>query len=75
MQYELWGKKRPVNGVGSQFEKIEVFNDECNKYYVMSKLDTEIYKEGLVIQTEWQQEPRVVLYQEFDLPYTKRLKR
>lgn len=72
MQFELWARKRPVNGTGFPYEQICVFNDEQNKYYMLDKLDREIYMEGMVIRTEWQQEPRCVLYVEFEKPLTKR---
>lgn len=68
MQFELWARRRD----NSRYELIEVFYNEEQKYYMLDKLDKEIFKEGIVLRTEWQQAPSCVLYEEFDRHYVKR---
>jgi len=72
MQFELWAKRRPVDGRGFQYEHIETFNDENQKYYMLDKLDREIFMEGMVLKTEWQQPPSCVMYVEFEKPLVLR---
>lgn len=77
MQFELWAKKRPVDGIGFPYEHIETFMDEVQKYYMIGKLDRDVYQEAMVVRTEWQQEPSCVMYVEFpkEEKIVKRLKR
>ena len=64
--FELWGKKRPINGYGQQFEWICNFDNEQNKYYMIDTLDREIYQEGMIIEGD-----RLVLYRELPKPNNK----
>ena len=68
--FELWARKRPVNGVGSPFQWICNFDYEPNKFYMIDQLDREIYQEAMVVEGE-----RLVLYREFPKIYKKTYKR
>lgn len=68
--YELWAKKRPVEGRGSPYEFITSFYRESQKYYITDQLDRSIYMECMVVKDNV-----CVFYREFDLPYTLKLRR
>lgn len=67
MQYELWGRKRETK----RYEFIEAFQDEQQKFYMIDKIDPEIYYEAMIVRTEWQQMPSLVMYKEYDDEYIK----
>lgn len=62
MQYELWAKSRE-SGV---FEFQDSFTDEKEKYYRLDTVDTELYKEAMVIITDFKTEPKLELYVDLD---------
>lgn len=68
--FELWARKRPVDGWGFPFEWITNFDREEQKFYMMDTLDRNIYQEAMVVEGE-----RLVLYREFPKIYTKTYKR
>ena len=37
--FELWAKRRVINGVGDTYHKILEFEREEQKYYMMDKID------------------------------------
>lgn len=61
MRYELWGRSRETK----VYEFIEAFQDEQQKFYMMDQVDQEVYYEAMILLTEWKQEPRLIMYQEF----------
>lgn len=65
--YELWARKRAVNGRGYPFEFIFNFNDENYCYTALDTLDREIYGEALITK-----EQRCVMSVEWDRPLVKR---
>jgi hypothetical protein len=75
MQYELWARKRPIEGQGFPYERLAIFYDESNKYYMLDTIDKNTYQEGMILRTEYQEEPNCVLYVEFDKPFIKTLKK
>ena len=63
--FELWAKKRPVNGRGFPYEFIFNFSDENYKYTAMDTLDRSIYQEALIVRRA---EHSCVMYREFEKP-------
>ena len=68
--YELWAKKRPIEGRGSPYEFITSFEREEQKYYITDQLDRSIYMECMVISGE-----QCVFYRELEKPYVYKLRR
>lgn len=68
--YELWAKRRPVEGIGSPYEFITSFEREEQKYYITDQLDRSIYMECMVVKDN-----RCVFYREFEEPYTYKVRR
>ena len=68
--YQLWAKKRLIEGVGSPYEFITSFEREEQKYYITDQLDRNIYEECMIVKDN-----RCIFYREFDLPYTYKLRR
>ena len=67
--FELWAKKRPVDGRGFPYEWICNFENEQAKYYIIDQLDRDKYMEAMVLEGN-----RLLLYREFEKPYTRRLR-
>ena len=65
--FELWGRKRVVNGVGFPYEFIFSFDDESYKYTALDTLDRNIYQEAMVVRGN-----DCVMYVELQKPYVKR---
>lgn len=65
--FELWGRKRAINGVGSPYEFIFNFNNESYKYTALDTLDRNIYQEAMVVKDN-----DCVMYVELQKPYVKR---
>lgn len=63
--FELWAKKRPVDGRGSPYEFIFDFSDENYKYTAMDTLDKSIYQEALIVRSV---DHSCVMYKEFEKP-------
>ena len=68
--YELWAKKRPVNGRGSPYEWITNFDREEQKFYITDQLDREIYQECSVLK-----DGELIFYREFEKPLVRKLKK
>lgn len=68
--FELYAKKRPINGVGDTYHKILEFEREEQKYYMMDKIDRDKYQEAIITEGN-----RLVMYREFENPYIKILRR
>lgn len=68
--YELWAKKRVIEGRGSPYEFILSFDREEQKYYLTDQLDRSIYMECMVVKDN-----QCIFYREFDLPYVYKLRR
>lgn len=68
--YELWARKRPIEGKGSPYEFITRFEREEQKYYLTDQLDRNIYQECMVVKDN-----QCIFYREFDLPYVLKLRR
>ena len=65
--FELWARKRAVNGVGSPYEFIFDFYDESYKYSALDTLDKNIYQEAMVVRGN-----DCIMYVELEKPYMKR---
>lgn len=65
--FELWARKRPVDGVGYPYEFIFSFNDESYKYTALDILDRDIYQEAMVVRGNG-----CIMYVELEKPYIKR---
>ncbi len=75
MQCELWARKKPgYETNSSSFEKICEFQDEKESYYIIDLLDSNIYSEAIVLKTDWQVEPSVVIYKDFRELEKRRIK-
>lgn len=61
--YQLWAKRRPVEGVGFPYEYIFSFDNEDYKYTAIDQLDRSIYQEAMIVNNE-----ACVLYVEFEKP-------
>ena len=68
--YELWAKRRPIEGKGYPYEFIFSFDNEEYKYTAIDKLDRSIYEEAMVVRDN-----ACILYEEFEKPYVYRYKR
>lgn len=60
--FELWAKKRPIDGYGQKYEWIRNFASESEKYYMCDTLDKNIYEECMVIENN-----RLIFYKEFPI--------
>ena len=65
--FELWAKRRIIDGVGSPYEFIFSFNDESYKYTALDMLDRDIYQEAMIVKGN-----DCIMYVELEKPYTKR---
>lgn len=63
--FELWGRKRPVDGIGHVYEFIFSFDDESYKYTAMDTLDRSVYQEGMIVN---KYDNSCVMYVEFEEP-------
>lgn len=68
--YQLWAKRRPVDGIGSPYEFITSFEREEQKFYITDQLDRNIYMECMVVKDN-----HCVFYREFENPYVSKLRR
>ena len=60
--FELWAKKRPINGYGQKYEWVCNFENEEDKYYMCNTLDRNVYKECMVMKNH-----ELILYREFEI--------
>ena len=65
--YELWARKRAVNGVGYPYEFIFNFDNEEYKYSALNTLDRNIYQEAMIVRGN-----DCIMYVELQKPYVKR---
>ena len=65
--YELWARKRLIDGRGFPYEFIFSFDNEDYKYTAIDKLDTSVYQEAMVVRNN-----DCILYVEFEKPYVLR---
>ena len=68
--FELWARKRAVNGVGYPYEFIFNFDNEEYKYTALDTLDRNIYQEAMIVK-----ENSCVMYVEWEKPFVKRMVR
>lgn len=66
--FELWARKRTVNGVGSPYEFIFNFDNESYKYTALDTLDESIYQEAMITR-----ENDCIMYVELEKPMTKKI--
>lgn len=66
--YELWAKKRKIDGKGQRYEYITSFEDEMQKFYYMDLLDREVYQEAMIIKNE-----ECTMYRELEKPLVRNL--
>ena len=65
--FELWARKRAVNGVGSPYELIFNFDNESYKYTALDTLDGSIYQEAMITSGN-----DCLMYVELQKPNVKR---
>lgn len=65
--FELWARRRKVNGVGSPYEFIFNFDNESYKYTALDTLDESIYQEAMVTSGN-----DCIMYVELEKPNVKR---
>lgn len=68
--YELWAKRRKIEGKGFPYEFIFDFYDESYKYNALDTLDKNIYQEAMVVRGN-----DCIMYVEFEKPYVYKLGR
>jgi hypothetical protein len=61
--YQLWARRRPIEGKGFPFEYITSFSNIDQRFYITDQLNREIYQECLVVTKD-----SCVFYREFDKP-------
>ena len=61
--YQLWAKRRPVEGKGFPYEYITSFSNIDQRFSVTDRLDRALYLECLVIKNN-----TCVFYREFEKP-------
>ena len=66
--FELWARKRAVNGVGFPYEHIFNFDNESYKYTALNTLDKNIYQEAMVTSGN-----DCLMYVELEKPMTKKI--
>ena len=66
--FELWARKRSVNGIGSSYEFIFNFDNESYKYSALDTLDKSIYQEAMVTSGN-----DCIMYVELEKPMTKKI--
>lgn len=47
--FELWARKRPINGYGNSFEFICPFEDYNYRFTAIDSLDRNVYQEAMII--------------------------
>lgn len=60
--FELWARKRPVDGINKQFELIITFDDYNYRFTALNFVDSTIYKEALIVN----EEQHCIMYVEFE---------
>lgn len=65
--YELWARKRLIDGRRFPYEFIFSFDNEDYKYTAIDQLDRSIYQEAMIVSNE-----ACVLYVEFEKPLVLR---
>lgn len=50
--FELWARKRPVDGKGFPFEFIFNFDNEDYCFTALDTLDRDIYQEALIVKEQ-----------------------
>lgn len=68
--FQLWAKKRPIDGKGSPYEFIFSFDNEDYKYTALDTLDCSIYEEAMIVRGQ-----DCILYVEFEKPLVLKRKR
>ena len=68
--FELWARRRPIEGRGFPYEFISNFEKEEYKYTIIDYLDKEIYQEAMITKDEV-----CIMYVEFDNVMTKKKRR
>lgn len=66
--FELWARKRSVDGVGSPYTKIFSFENEDYKYTAIDSLDRSIYQECMVMRDK-----ECILYVPLNKPMVKKI--
>ena len=65
--FELWDRRRKVNGIGSPYELIFNFDNESYKYTALDTLDESIYQEAMITSGN-----DCIMYVELEKPNVKR---
>ena len=60
MQYELWARSRETK----VYEFIKAFQDKNQSYCLLDQVDPNFYCEAIILLTEWQQQPKCVMFRE-----------
>lgn len=68
--FQLWAKKRPIEGKGNPYEFIFSFDNEDYKYTALDILDRSIYEEAMIVRGQ-----DCILYVEFEKPLVLKRKR
>lgn len=68
--YEVWAKRRPVEGKGFPFEYITSFSNIDQIFYITDQLDRSVYMDCMVVKDN-----QYVFYRELEKPYVYKLRR
>lgn len=68
--FELWARKRMIDGRGQRYEFITSFEDEIQQFYMIDQLDKITYQEAMIIKNQ-----QCVFYKEFEKPYIRNLRK
>ena len=66
--FELYARKRAVNGVGSPYEHIFNFDNEDYCYTALDTLDRNIYQEAMITKDN-----ACIMFVEFQKPMPKKM--
>lgn len=64
--FELWAKRITTR----RYEYITSFDDERQKFYMMDRLDRNIYSEAMILNNQ-----QCTMYREFEKPLVRSLKK
>lgn len=76
MPYELWARKRPIDGKGHKYEFVTSFMEEYLAQTKMDTLDRNVWQEAMVVKRAKKEiDNDIIMFREFDRPYQYTKKR